>query len=527
MSGERGEGGERPAAVPLTIISGFLGAGKTTTINHVLNRSEGRRKTGLLVNDFAEVNIDAQLLRSTIQSASGGAAGDKEKEKEEEEQRLIELSNGCVCCSISGELQHSIEKVLALGVEHILVETSGVSDPSNIVQTLLLPQLRALVWLCGIVVVVDGESVLATLDQSFSSRNQLRQADVVVLNKTDLLSSDQYESTKAAIRKHFPDVHVNIIPSQFGSIPESVIFGEAGEQPEGRERESESERGSASAAPQAQPHSLWRAMSTAGGQAGGHRDELGGLATVSYSREGATFSLARFQAFMARHFPQSVIRAKGFLYFDCAPECCYTLQLSGRRRFDASDCRRPPQEQQHRVDFVFIGTGLDRGEITRRMDACRSDAAAPEGPSSPPAGDGGGAGEEALALAELIGKDMRFEVGTRVAALPALVFFRLKPTRWHGMTTADMNRSLLSTFNARSDRSRLFLTHTTSHEGDADGFMLRFDMSAAAGAAGETGETQEEEEVGAAPSAREVWLSIQQATEAMLTSVFMNIFCCG
>jgi len=324
-------------------------------------------------------------------------------------------------------------------------------------------------------------------------------------------------------------VHINIIPSQYGSIPESVIFGEVGgdgPSPAAAGERGRRNGGAGPAASTSQPHSLWHSLSTAGG---GHGDELGGLTTVSYSREGGTFKLAEFQAFMAHHFPETVIRAKGFLYFDCAPDSCYTLQLSGRRRFDASDRRRPRQQAQeaHRVDFVFIGTSLDRGEITRRLDACRSDFEAAGGEGSPlPLRDEGEEREaEAEALAQLIGKDMRFEVGARAADLPALVFFRLKPTRWHGMTTADMNRSLLSTFNARSDRSRLFLTHTTSHQGDADGFMLRFDMSAVAPSSSLSAEEEEAQRV--THSAREVWVSIQQATEAMLTNVFMNTFCCG
>ena len=85
--------------MPLTIISGFLGAGKTTVINNLLEKNEEGVKTGLLVNDFAELNIDARLLRGNL-------------EGKPEEDTLLELSNGCVCCTISGELQHSVEKVV-------------------------------------------------------------------------------------------------------------------------------------------------------------------------------------------------------------------------------------------------------------------------------------------------------------------------------------------------------------------------------------------------------------------------------
>ena len=190
-------------AVPLTIISGFLGAGKTTVINSLVRKSEEKSgvRTGLLVNDSAEINIDAELIRTSIENGEGGR-----------DAALVELSNGCVCCTISGELQHSIDKVLERGVDHVIVETSGVSDPANIVQTLLHPQLRKLVWLSGLVVVVDGESLLTTLERSASARNQLKQADVVVINKTDLLSSGDYEQVKERIRQAAPS-QFNIIPS--------------------------------------------------------------------------------------------------------------------------------------------------------------------------------------------------------------------------------------------------------------------------------------------------------------------------
>ena len=472
-------------AVPLTIISGFLGAGKTTVINSLVRKSEEKSgvRTGLLVNDFAEINIDAELIRTSIENGEGGR-----------DAALVELSNGCVCCTISGELQHSIDKVLERGVDHVIVETSGVSDPANIVQTLLHPQLRKLVWLSGLVVVVDGESLLTTLERSASARNQLKQADVVVINKTDLLSSGDYEQVKERIRQAAPS-QFNIIPSQYGNIPSAVIYGLQGERHQGKD----SGDGSGEAQP-SDPHRLWSSLSTSG--SGGHKAEVDGLSTLSYRRKQVTFNLGRFQHFMAHRFPSTVIRAKGFLHFDCSPTKRYILQLSGKRRFDAGDLEVKEGGRCHGVDFVFIGSDLDKGRVVADLDACQSDSRDGE--------DEDRSRELARSLSGFIRGDVRFQVGEEEKSEESsIVLFRLRHTRWHGMSLSDMNRSLLSTLNSMSAETELFFTHLTSPD-DGDSFMLRFDAA-----------------MGTDKSGHDIWLWIQRATETMLTNVFMNTFCCG
>ena len=470
--------------VPLTIISGFLGAGKTTVINNLVQKRESDcgTRTGLLVNDFAEVNIDAELIRSSFKDGH---------------EALVELSNGCVCCTISGELEHSIEKVLDCGVDHIIVETSGVSDPRTIVATLLLPQLRKHVWLSGLVVVVDGESIRDTLETSASARNQLKQADVVVINKTDLLTSDQYEEVKETIKGAAPE-QFNIIPSQYGNIPAAVIYGLDSMAEESGKKGNHHH------------HSLWHG---GGSQPQNHKEEIEGLRTVSYRRLGVTFNLGKFQRFMARRFPPGVIRAKGFLCFDCAPSKRYVLQLSGKRRFDASDLDLAgggtAAEEDRKIEFVFIGSGLDADAIIHDLDSCRQDRE-----DGPGATTGEEEGErrvrDASELREFISRDVRFQVegDPESGALRSLVLFRLRHSRWHGMSVSDMNRALLSTFNSTSGESKLFMTHQTA--AGVDSFALRLDTS------------------GCEPAgARDIWLEIQRATEAMLTNVFMSTFCCG
>ena len=467
-------------SVPLTIISGFLGAGKTTIINSLVQKQASVR-TGLLVNDFAEINIDAELIRNNLQQNNNEDGG-----------ALVELSNGCVCCSISGELQYSIEKVLGSGVEHIIVETSGVSDPTNIVDTLLLPQLRSLVWLSGIVVVVDGESIVTTLESSISARKQLLQADVVVLNKTDLLSGDEYDKVKEVLKKAAPDQY-NIIPSQYGNIPTSVVYGlNENQLAAAKKRHPPLVKSNIGGADEMVK--MWEGLSHQ--PHSNHKEEIGGLMTMSYSRKGATFNLSRFQSFMANHFPKKIVRAKGFLHFDCSPKLRYVLQLSGKKRFDASSEEISDQvEDPPGIEFVFIGFDLEKNTLIDNLDQCLASSEDTKTAEK-------GCAEE---VAAFIQKDVRFEVREcSYDSFPSLVLFQLKHTRWHGMSTSDMNRALLSTINSKSSESGLFLTHITEPD-----FLLRLDTA------------------GWTSSPRDIWRAIQSATEGMLTNVFMNTFCCG
>ncbi len=187
-----------------TVIGGYLGAGKTTLLNNILQNSQDRR-IALLINDFGEINIDAGLIKSQTEAQ-------------------INLTNGCVCCSLSDGFHEAIEQLASASFppQHIIVEASGVADIFNLSQYGYSPQMT----LDGVVIVADAETVVAKANDKYVAqtvRRQLAAADLIVLNKIDLVTRDKVKDVTKWLTENFPAA--TIIEAEAGRVPSALLLG--------------------------------------------------------------------------------------------------------------------------------------------------------------------------------------------------------------------------------------------------------------------------------------------------------------
>jgi cobalamin biosynthesis protein CobW len=219
--------------VPCTIVTGFLGSGKTTLIRNILANAQGRR-LAVIVNEFGDVGIDGEILKGC-----GSAACPEEN--------IVELANGCLCCTVADEFVPALDAILAKGgVEHIVIETSGLALPKPLVQAFHWPAIKSRVTVDGVVVLVDGAAladgrVTADLDALKRQRaadtalehddpveevfeDQIACADLVVLNKRDLLDDAGIKAALAAIAGALPR-SVKVLTVTGGKVDQALLLG--------------------------------------------------------------------------------------------------------------------------------------------------------------------------------------------------------------------------------------------------------------------------------------------------------------
>jgi G3E family GTPase len=178
------------ARLPVTVITGFLGSGKTTPVKHILTNQQGVR-TAVIVNEVSEIGIDGELIVS----------GDE---------NMVELENGCICCSINNDFLDAIFRILNRDrrVDYLIVETSGVSDPLPVVLTFLRSELRDRARVDSIITIADAGNFCLDQFESKAARNQLCHGDIVLLNKCDLAGAAQLHAVEHAVRTLKPQARI-------------------------------------------------------------------------------------------------------------------------------------------------------------------------------------------------------------------------------------------------------------------------------------------------------------------------------
>jgi G3E family GTPase len=323
------DGGAAP--VPVTTLTGFLGAGKTTLLNRILAGEHGLR-VAVLVNDFGAINIDAELVIGI-------------------ETNVISLANGCVCCMIRDDLVASIAEAIARPEkpEYVLLEASGVADPIGIAQTLNDPGLRDRIRLDGILCVVDAEQVHAAPETAELKLRQMACADMILLNKVDLVDRATVARIRAWLDRRFH--RYRLIETVRGDVPLPVLLA----------------LGRFDADGLANGHGCAEALCTDPHHDHHHRHDT---QFESWSFETDTpLSLAALRRAAAR-LPASVYRAKGVVFAAEAPDRRAILQMVGGRVDIA--LADPWAGRPRRTRLVAIGArgSLDAAALRAAFEPC-------------------------------------------------------------------------------------------------------------------------------------------------------------
>jgi len=314
--------------LPVTIITGFLGSGKTTLLNHILTNQQGL-KTAVLVNEFGEIGIDNELIVSTSDS-------------------MVELNNGCVCCTINDDLVDAVYRVLERPekVDYLVVETTGLADPLPVALTFLGSELREMTRLDSIVTLVDCANFSLDLFNSQAAHSQITYGDIILLNKTDLVENSTVDELEDRICKIKEGARILRTKNSEIALPLILSVGlfESDQYFDVCQEDHEHDH----------HHHHYHS----------HHLENDGFTSVSFQKD-RPFSIRKFQYFLDNLLPTNVFRAKGILWFDGSPHR-HIFHVSGKRySINDTEWKDQPKNQ-----LVLIGQNLDHQTLLEQLEEC-------------------------------------------------------------------------------------------------------------------------------------------------------------
>jgi len=313
--------------IPVTVLTGYLGAGKTTLLNRILTEDHGRRYA-VIVNEFGEIGIDNDLIVDT-------------------DEEVFEMNNGCICCTVRGDLIRIIEGLMRRRgkFDAIIIETTGLADPAPVIQTFFVDEhVRARASLDAVVTVVDAKHILARLDDSHEAEEQIAFADVILLNKTDLVTSTELETVRRHIRAINAQARIHETQRCAARI-EDVL-----------------ERGAfdLDRVLEIEPNLL--------GEDDHEHDQ--NITSVSLSSE-REIDPKRFMPWLRELTAKQgrdILRLKGIIAFPDEPK---RFVVQGVHMLLEGDVQRDWRHDQPRISrLVFIGRNLDRTALQQSFDAC-------------------------------------------------------------------------------------------------------------------------------------------------------------
>ena len=342
------------AQIPVTVLTGYLGSGKTTLLNRILSEDHGKRYA-VIVNEFGEIGIDNDLIV-------------------ESDEEIYEMNNGCVCCTVRGDLIRTVEGLMRRPgrFDAILVETTGLADPAPVAQTFFMDdEVRAGTRLDAVVALVDAKHLPLRLKDSREAEDQIAFADVVVLNKTDLVSDDELRDVEAAVRAINPAAKIH--KTQRSDVPLSEVLDRGAFD---LKRALDNDPHFLDAHDHDHDHDHECGPDCDHDHHHHHHDHASPIHDLSVK----SISLRAGEMDPKKFFPwldkvtqmdgPNILRLKGIIAFAGDDER-YVVQ--GVHMIVEGDHQRPWKEgETHETRLVFIGRDLDDERLKRTFEACRA-----------------------------------------------------------------------------------------------------------------------------------------------------------